>query len=574
MSLPTPDKKAARYRPNFTNPVPLPAIDDFKLNRILAKQLREQSEAVELSLCNVNSKYQHDLRQQIRKTLTIEQKIQYKNISVAKLAHGLHKKLNLRKSKPDRALSRESGIAGIIPLESDVGRLLELSVRNSAAIKNISFRLARIDRNRGGNGPDAIKFPKLAKFLARTDEAVELNGMRVDATALVDIDLDSESEEPHPVEDYIEGSQRQKSVQIDENDAVIERNGPIEGTEMSTTTSSPDISIGNGKIVQNGQRTDEACDESDDMSPESFELLMDMNISKYREAQKGKFAEDIFEHAVVDTAARKGNPLRLLYSSSALAHSDMLKSKLAEDQELKCLFVTAKSIPTVLLTPQLSHYKKLRINALPMSFSVDKKPNCACSEQDSPAKIALAVTLLKDKPSEDELWSSSGLHTETENDSEPLNWSSSSDPDSSSDEDDTSHATNNYYLSFKNELRSKKKRKKKVKTPFLKASSPTPKHKPSHRTLKPKRSILKITKPGPKKVGTVLPIPDNLESPYRASPRASFVSDVAAKGYILKSRHLEDEDSSEDGDLEDNYDALPPLEADSSTIDKLKKLLI
>lgn len=562
MALPS-DKKGSRYRPQFTNDLPIPAIDDFRLSTILEKHLLQQSQDVQLALCNVNAKYQYDLRQEIRNTLTIEQKIQYKNIHVAKLAHELHKRLEHGKRKLEKlnkdSPALESG------LDSDVSKLLMLSASSSNAIKDLSSRLENI-----GGTPDKAKYPLLSKLLSEPTSSGSKrprgntgpsNGHSISSNGLKSA-TQNEPEITRPKkhntleqkgEDSVTSTFESSYASYMDPYHAFEHYGISKGSTSSKQLNGmlPSEPIpGSSKnletnVISNGSDTkmQDAQDSDEEMTPEDFELLVDMNISKYRNKQNEK------------QTVLKGNPLRLLYSGSAL-NTDILKS------DLYSPFVKAKSIPTVLLTPQTSHFKKLRINVLPVKYS---QKICPC-EDDSPSK-KVPVPLRDDE----ELWSSSGLHTETENDTD--NWTSSNEISSSDDETSTTK-TNKYYMKFRKELRSKKKHKPLVSPPFTKEFLPTLKHRPSHRTLKPKLSILKIAKTGPKL--TPVKLPDPLETPYHSSPRGAFVNDFAAMGFILQSK---DEEALDDGILGDT-DALPsvlpqPLLLDElRAVDRLKKLLI
>lgn len=69
-------KKADRkYKPNFPKDMPkLPSIEEFKLDRIICDDLKEESQEVVNSMIKVASSYQNDLKSEIRRKLSIEQK--------------------------------------------------------------------------------------------------------------------------------------------------------------------------------------------------------------------------------------------------------------------------------------------------------------------------------------------------------------------------------------------------------------------------------------------------------------------------------------------------------------------
>lgn len=658
-----PRKRSSAYAPKFKNPVPLPTIDDFRLSNILSKTLHDQSEAVAQSLLNVTAKFQTDLRTEIRLALTIEQKIQYKNIQVAKLAHAIQKELELRRKRFERVNRGDSNSlrnSSASALSSDVDRVLDLSVKVSASIQSLGVRLAGVDRKNGGSGvPYPQKYPKLARLLEKLDpesvveshmdefdvysasleepQIMEYYVSENDVNGLEDFPRHADAREPALLEEIteldvsipLECSARAlvdlDSPKVDRSlgHEVLKSNSSNslkkESTEIpkeAEVTHAPkevevmhvpqEAEVSHVPEAESSSLRDPPLQEdSEELDADAFELLIDTNVEKYRTMKKKQYENlDIFgtEHKKYRSPA---NPLKLLYSSTIMGNSDMLL-KLADDTGgFHSPFAPTKSIPTVSETPLTSHHKKLRINALPMKFSSPlTSSQCDCLSWESPAKKALAATLLKQKlresNDEDELWSSSGLYTETEeNDSDQLLWSSSSDPDSSSasEGDATSH-TNNYYLSLKRNLNSKRKRraKKRAATGFRSESSPSPKHQPSHRILKPKQSILKMKTPertnangranGP--TITLSPSADHLlqfkmDTPYRSSPRGSFINDFLAVGFIARSTELEMDNLSEGGDLEDNeHDDnadgdklfMQTTGDESQTVSKLKRLLI
>lgn len=615
------------YTPRLKNPVPLPSIDEFRLSNILSSDLQPESDAVAQSLLNVNGKYQQDLRLEIRRALTIEQKIQYKNIQVAKLAHDLQKRLLARRKHHDRVWkSRPNEVLGSSSshLAADVDSVLELAQKTLNSVHSLTQRLATLDLAKGGTGlPDPGRFPRLAKLMGKLDTNCG-NSARVDATDVYSASL----EEPQFTDDYMDGGPFPE-VEEDTQTGSLERE-EVNGVFKLDLPDAKSAEIDQKLVLEpseslhqsedslqspNTALTREIIEELDsEMDADTFAMLIDSNVQKYRQKRSNSYKElELFAPSATTPHKSKGNPLRLLYSSANLENSDMLQElKLADPGEtFHSPFLLAKSIATVSETPQLSLHKKLRINALPMSFSsslLSQNSNCDCSQSDdSPARKALAATLLRDvspenKPDDDELWSSLGLYTETEeNESDQLLWSSSSDPDSSSDSQGHNAAsTNEYYRSLHRNLTNKKRKKRRHKMQFTTEASPTPKHQPSHRILKPRQSILKMRPSvskarlagrkspanSPKKF---LPEP-NLDTPYRLSPRGSFVNNYSAIGVILQSGEQNEDSDTDDGDLADNEPAEngsvstgDPAESralqtqaqdQSLTVSKLRKLLI
>ena len=161
----------------------------------------------------------------------------------------------------------------------------------------------------------------------------------------------------------------------------------------------------------------------------------------------------------------------------------------------------------------------MRINGAPItSESLRRnKEKCKCSIADEETSNQTLEDALLEQLNisdhdldGDEVWNSSELNSEEddyseENTVDELLSSESSDLDSSSiDEYSPINSTNQYYNNFKSDLKQKKRDKlSKRKTTTSKRKnrrsisldtrelSPTPKHVPSHRILKPKRSILK-----------------------------------------------------------------------------------
>lgn len=644
-------KRSSAYAPKFKNPVPLPPIDDFRLSKIIANDLHDHSEAVAQSLLNVTSKFQTDLRTEIRQALTIEQKIQYKNIQVAKLAHAIQKRLDLRRKRFERVCrnrddNNERNSSSV--LASDVDKALELSVKVSASIQSLGVRLAGVDRKNEGSGlPDPHKYPRLARLLEKLDpESVAVSHMD-------ECDIYSASlEEPQIMDDYVSGNRMNDledvsghsdthEPDLQEVEIRLDVSIPLEEPSVtSNVTSSPrvDKSVKSSStskltpklsktpmtkpadgsieaevrlaeathdpVVEPSSITESTLQEpEEELDADAIELLIDTNVEKYREMREKQYAKlDIF-NSQTKKYRSPANPLRLLYSSTIVGNTDILLTLTDDADGFHSPFAPAKSIPTVSETQLTSHHKKLRINALPMKYSSPlMSKQCECSSADSPARKVLAATLLKEKQresnDEEELWSSSGLYTETEeNDTDHLLWSSSSDPESSSDSvgDATSH-TNNYYLSLQKSLNSKRRKrraKKRAATNSRSEISPSPKHQPSHRILKPKQSILKM-KSSMKANGKgeakelIIKLPPSIENfkvhtLYRSSPRGSFVNDCLAEGFIVRSTQPEEDTVSIDGDLEDNEhddnadgDKLSTQNTndESQTVSKLRRLLI
>lgn len=550
-------KPSAAYRPKFELCTPLPSIDEFRLSTMLDGAMKEEAAAVSQALLSTNTNFQNDLRHEIRQCLTIEQKIQHKNIRLAKQARRIHQNIDGTTRKlAARPKGQAKGSLG-----SEITKLLDVSARASLSMKFLATRLATLDKRNGGSGvPDTTKYPRLAGILRHSSISV---------------------------------SQR-KSVE-ETNNGYIRHSGSTSGSASDSSSieeniadwagpdAVPSLPVFGGSVEENGSTSSKSLStsfqsalesESEELDPQAFEHLIDSSISKYRVQQEAK-KQNLELLTLKDTQSRRSrNPIRLLSLTPMKPHLPA--------EALKLPFVTSKLNATVVETPHFSLHKKLRI----ASFPTKNGGACACHPEDSPAKQALAATLFKQgngTPSEsdaDDFWTSSGLHTETDdNDELELNSSNSSDPDSSSSSDvGSSKQANGLYALLRKELQMKKRRSRRNRPPRAREStSPTPKHHPSHRTLKPKQLILKIRPEGlnlrdtgsgspPRVLLALSPaISEKFDLAYRASPRASFVNEQVVVGQIL----------SADMDLVDlELEVCSASSENARAIGKLRKLLV
>lgn len=550
-------KPSAAYRPKFEPCTTLPSIDEFRLGTILEGPMKEEAAAVSQALLSTNANFQNDLRHEIRQCLTIEQKIQHKNIRLAKQARRIHQNIESTNRKlAARPKGQAKGSLG-----SEITKLLDVSTRASLSIKFLATRLTALDKRNGGSGvPDTAKYPRLAGLLRDSNISVSHQ------TA-----VESASNGHLRASGSSSGS-GSDSCSIEEDMG-----------DRATRDAVPCLPVFGGSIEENGSISTKSLNtsfqsalesESEELDPQAFELLIDSSISKYRVQQEAK-KQDLELLTLNDTQSRRSrNPIRLLSLTPMKPH--------LQAEALKLPFVTSKLNATVVETPHLSLHKKLRI----ASFPTKNGGACVCHPDDSPAKQALAATLFKQgnsTPTEidgDDVWTSSGLHTETDdNDDLEFNTSNSSDPDSSSGSDVASSAqANGLYAFLRKELQMKKRRSRRNRPPRVREStSPTPKHHPSHRTLKPKQLILKIRPEGLnlRSAGTGSPphvllalspaISEKFDLAYRASPRASFVNDHVVVGQIL----------SADIDLVDlELDVCSASSENARAISKLRKLLV
>ncbi|KAK7677953.1 hypothetical protein QCA50_019034 [Cerrena zonata] len=537
-----------RYQPNFSNSLyPLPSIEEFKLDHILANELKSESQELAGSLVRVSRKYQQDLRKEIRSKLTLEQKIQYKNISIAKHSNNLNKDLVSRYKKLNKVFTKlDLGSSGSeanddsVPvtksrnneIDAEITQLLDLSIKSSQLIKSLASNLLKIDKKVNAHSHSDVvghpfsaqneKYPLLTKLVSSEER-----------------DPSSSSGEPVP------SSPSNQKVSTPNRESRANYVNTFEIIEPSTPTRSP--------IKQTV--------EADITDPENFESFITDSISKYRVIQEAKYKnynldldfgfngnthENLFknpdlvipEPSLSQALKENANsPLNLLYSSVLRTNhtqrnpSSPLSYPFSKSNPNNH-FTQIKSIPTVELTPQVSHFKKLRINGSPITsatfakgtpngniiyspFGDGSKPSPEDSassplqlpvdgEQNlSPAKKALEESLALDHlrlNDGDCTFDSSALSSDSEGNDvsdDIILTSDSSDvystsEDENEEEQQTVAETNQYYSTLQKNLKLKKKRKQKKHKRTLKDSSPTPKYQPSHHTLKPKKSILKL----------------------------------------------------------------------------------
>lgn len=360
------------------------------------------------------------------------------------------------------------------------------------------------------------------------------------------------------------------------------------------------------------------------MTSDQFELFMSASISKYRQIQSTKYDDtdpfnpidsspignssfatiennaftpmgDGFSTSSIKLPEFKNNPINLLYSS-LLSNPNYVDSTPIQKPTLPFpSLLSVKSSPTTMLDHQISHFKKLRINGSPItSESFLKHPQAACACADgvhSPAHKALEDTLLHSDlklGSDDDTWNSSGLNTDIEE--EPNGSSDSSDSDSLNSTDNNINVTNEYYSSFNQKLKQKKKKRmSQHEARFQAELSPTPKHKPSHHTLKPKGSILK-TQLGKARAQptTLTAIVQSTSDDSHSNERTGIsalnqayesssnyqISNFTVQGSILSTKQEEDEGSDYEDQMHEWSGSLSPTPEDTvKSIFMLKSLI-
>ena len=601
-------KRNKKYRPKFAQVVPkLPSIESFQLETILNDTLKAESQQVVNHLLDVTTNYQNDLRNEIKHKLSIEQKIQYKNIQIVKLCNSLIRVLAHRRKKLHKCAIPDS-----VPY---INQLLISCVDVSDRIKLLTTKLSRID---GDNKLDGGKYPNLYKLMHPNEINIEVE-RRDDVERREDVDRGDINKEINKVikrgEEPLTGGETfqhidqqilTKNLLKDQENTTKNKTDPNSNSRINMNTepspcdpkslpNTPNNSNENGDIphIKTDQEI-EAIDpkhiqdqdiEIDIMDPEGFELFISSSIGKYRSLQSKKYeSSDPFRHTNSDfqtldphndlisddpslnsnqsdskkTFHIMNNPINLLHSSliSNPNYTNILP--INENSHPFANLISVKSPATIKLTLQTSHFKKLRINGSPITSESLRKANnrCQCTDtkpgdkdeirtnetkkddtksddtkkdptitkiNESPTKKDSTITNLNESPvsparklltdsllaidslrlSDDDGWNSSGLNTETDEDleSDPELSSNSSDSSLNSEQSASVAHTNQYYTSLQTELKHKKKLLKQSilrrrRRHFRKniqrdELSPTPKHEPSHHTLKPKGSILK-----------------------------------------------------------------------------------
>ncbi|EGW32813.1 uncharacterized protein SPAPADRAFT_49756 [Spathaspora passalidarum NRRL Y-27907] len=500
--------------PQFKSP-PLPSIESFKLDNILNTSLANESNQVISDLLNITNNYQQDLAQGIKTNLIIEQKIQSKNVEVVKLAHGISSQLKSRVKK----LNKVTG-------ESDeVNKLLRNTVIVSDKVRSLVGQLHEIEMLVNGSVNPSV-YPNIYKILQKQQRLQAVDQSQVEPRPSV--------ESPTPAR--LSPTPPHAPIPLRAAEAPTPPPPPPppppKSPEQSLSESESSEIIPYSPELPSRQPPETAKDipqspEPEDMDPDQFELFMSESISKYRHRQSLKHKQ------LPQSPPPINNPLNLLYSQLIPKPSQ---------QFLKSPFVNSlpmKSMPIIKPTLQTSHFKKLRINGDPIGST--KHDGCGCNSPDHSEQELVFQ--------DDEELDWKGLSCDEE-----LTETDSSESDSDDDTTSLPMMTNQYYKNLK---RASRKRTRNPPLPPARQPelSPTPKHKPSHHTLKPKRSILKTS-------DRIVFSKEN--SPYRQAVKATNiipdavaivnnkyasrieypVSEFTAEGVIIEPETVEADDSS------------------------------
>lgn len=564
--------------PKELTKVSIPSVDEFRLSHILSNVLKDESEQVAQSLLHVVANYQQDLRKEVKHKISTEQKIQYKNISIAKLTYNLHKtiehknkkllKLYLTKGNDTEEEGTLADVSNNNTLDKEVSETLNYAFKVSGKVRNLSQRLLEIDKRLNQQKSLKVKqYPKLVSLLDILSlDQTTMHSLPSSSSDLIhchstfDDNFDKESnKEMEPTATEILNETEQDSLVLNSNVdyLIVTSENDVQNVDQEVIGSGRDdvhgmlVEVGTKKptdyteIGSNDERASildikdtEEFNEEDSMDQQKFEVFMSESIQKYRELQEDKYNDsDLFESYGLPPSSKKdqnestplgtnnskfttNNPLNLLYSNLILGSLMALPS--TEESATSLIFLPSMSVKlaaTVKQSLRNSHFKKLRINGNPITSAtfqnMKDKPKCACdehkgisNESDSPIKINNMpdlehLDICSEIEDEELTYSSSALNSD-ENESDLLLGSSDDDSDDNiesnaiSDEGALSRVTNEYYISLQRKLKRKRRTPKQFIPELAKDrdESPTPKHKPSHRTLKPKRSILKSTPHG------------------------------------------------------------------------------
>ena len=518
-------QKYKQYQPQFLhqtidNHIPLPSVECFQLDYILNNVLNDESEQVIDDLLNVTANYQQDLRKEIKHKLSTEQKIQYKNITIGKEVIKINLIIHQRRKKLKKALA-SSGFGNFNDAydEGEVNQLLRKSIEVSDRIKNSISRVRQFEEKHRPGRESLVsikreKYPNLYNLVSKKNE-MEHESPVNDEEVSAHSEGDDEVETEHVPRQDFQIEENEESQMESESPFLVKTEAPARQYPRANTNTHPP-------------------EEEDTMDPSEFELFMSNSIVKYREQQSKSLKTIKTEDQSINSSSTNyksgGSPLKLLYSQ-LISNPKYLDQYQREQSASKYPFssiLSMKSAATIKSTQQSSHFKKLRINGSPLTsehFRREKEKllRNEQSEEEITAQMLDDLRLDQEMGVTDEnedVWNSSGMNTEDEDadlgnrvddnvshSNETSSLSSSeldtSDSDSSTDLTNT-HLASNYYTNLKNDVKQKRHHHRIKKSAHrrkarlqVKEMSPTPKHQPSHHTLKPKSSILKTRQTSP-----------------------------------------------------------------------------
>lgn len=469
----------------------LPAIDKFKLSHIVRDAVPSESNDVVVSLLDTVERYKKDLKNEIRQRLSMEQKIQFKNIACYELSQKLNKAISQRQRRIERVLQDEGRQKDTMQrnvLDLEVDQVLDLASQVSSRVLKLGGQVDEINRRLYGPHMSSSEGFKLRYPLLYSHISGGSVNKSVPNSGQASVAIVSEDQPSH-------GLRSESEIDYDQQISInLGKSADLDvGAKQMECVSRSDEETKN-EVPTKKQETPQDDDEF--MDPDQFEMFMVSSLNKYRSLQERRqqindgpsvFEEhDPFSSELTkDTHTSKlPNPILLLNGAKNSAFEPRAgQPKLSQEEtELANTMIDMKSLATVDPTLLTSHFKKLRINGSPItgkSHLRDKHrrklpdhlseiPNDEAGLQSSPAEAFLSKSLRTysvDKHNNNEdIFQLDLVHDFDQN---PL------DSGSSSDETDSSISGGSIQVS-------------------LEEYSPSPKHVPSHRTLKPKGSILRI----------------------------------------------------------------------------------
>lgn len=285
-----------------------------------------------------------------------------------------------------------------------------------------------------------------------------------------------------------------------EGKADLKQNLPSNNGEAIANDSKQGLSFENEKSFQNLPLS-KASHETP-MTAEDFEKYMSESINKYRKSRKERAY--IFESAALKSEKETSNknnlnnPLQLLYSS-LISNPKYIDSSRINDNNPFSSMMSIKSSATIKQSLKISHHKKLRINGAPIKSlsEADATKACSCNDKTTPEGDANDGSLVDDLAEiaigeEEDIWVNKDL--KLKNDESAIRRILSSDSDSLDDVPGEIDSINEIYIALNSESPSRRKYRNNEDyyADYVRETSPSAKHRPSHHTLKPKRSILKL----------------------------------------------------------------------------------
>lgn len=487
--------KAKKYAPIFPKELPsLPSKEEFELTSVLGN-LKEQTRELLEALLAVSKNYEEDLNNEFIHKLDNEQKIQLKNKRIERNLKNMVKEAQNEAKKLNRVLDsrvpKRNSSLGTFDIGSDKGAdeelssILQMSTKTNSTIPKLCETLHDIDKKVfGPMSSGTKKYPLLTSMLSgnlerESESSVEPPTDHDTSTGF----LSARGSSSLPINEENHTELPQETISGDDNELVDRQQALPESKDSNLTFKN-----------------------QDDMTEEQFEYFISTSIEKYREKQEQKYGgNSVFDdeqffppspgtspedfrlvpgqlsnpYGIRRPPSMFFDPVGLLKST---IRDDTMKKERQNDQEPNTNYsAPMKSPATVKQSLQTSHFKKLRINGLPMTSSKhvgEQKPNKSL-EQSSSVVPSSSERMRKDSISSSFPRFSSAL-SEVFEDIHSLD----------------SESNLSFYLGIENfgELspRAVARRESRGILPGYRESiSPTPKYQPSHHSLKPKRSILK-----------------------------------------------------------------------------------